>query len=112
MGIFGLFGQDLGVGGEDLGAEGGGDAVHGLVDLMELAGEVAGGGGDGGDAEGGAVPDDSVVEFGDGEVEAVAELVFHRTEDLTAIFEGLGVGYLQFYGEFGYGHRDGRFPGL
>ena len=51
-----------------------------MVDLLELAGEIAGGGGDGGDAEGGAVPDDAVVEFGDGEVEAVAELVFHGAE--------------------------------
>lgn len=70
-----LFGEDFGVGVGDFGAEGGGEAVRGLVDQFELAGEVGGGGGDGGDAEGGAVPDDAVVELGNGEVEAVAELV-------------------------------------
>lgn len=78
--------------------------MDGLVDLMELAGEVAGGGGDGGDAKGGSVPDDSVVEFGDGEVEAVAEFIFHGTENLAAVFEGLRVRDVDFDGEFGDGH--------
>ena len=62
-----------------------------VVNLLDLAGEIAGGGGDGGYTQGGAVPDDSVVEFGDGEVEAVAELVFEGADDLTAIFKGLRV---------------------
>src|SRR4030081_334955 len=78
--------------------------MHGLVDLLELAGEIAGGRGDGGDAEGGTVPDDAVVEFGYGEVEAVAELVFHGAEDLAAVFERLSVRDLQFDGELGDGH--------
>ncbi len=78
--------------------------MDGLVDLLELAGEVAGGGGDGGDAEGGAVPDDAFVEFGDGEVEAVAELVLHGAEDLAAVFEGVGVRDFELDGEFGDGH--------
>jgi hypothetical protein len=34
----------------------------------------------------------------------VAELVLHGAEDLTAVFEGLCVGDLQFDGEFGYRH--------
>jgi hypothetical protein len=75
-----------------------------LVDLVELAGEIGGGGGDGSDSEGGAVPDDPVVEFGDGEIEAVTELVFHGADDLASVFEGLSVGDLQFDGEFGDGH--------
>jgi len=75
-----------------------------LVDLLELAGEIAGGRGDGGDAERGAVPDDPVVEFGDGEIEAVAELVLHGAKDLAAILQGLGVRDFQFDGEFGDGH--------
>jgi hypothetical protein len=107
---FGLFGQDFGVRIENFGAQCGGDTVGGLVDLVELAGEIGGGGGDGGDAQGGSVPDDSVVEFGDGEVEAVAELVFHGAEDLAAVFEGLCVGDIQFDGEFGYGHVVGYPP--
>ena len=69
-----------------------------LVNLLKLAGEIAGGRGDGGDSQGGTVPDDAVVEFGDGEVEAVAELVLHGAEDLAAVFEGLRVRDVQFDG--------------
>jgi hypothetical protein len=72
--------------------------VDGLVDLLELAGEIAGGRGDSGDSQGGAVPDDAVVELGYGEVEAVAELVFHGAENLATVFEGLSVGNLKFDG--------------
>ena len=78
--------------------------MGGLIDLLELSSEVAGGGGDGCDAEGGAVPNDGVVELGDGEVEAVAKLVFHGTENLAAVFKGLSMRNLQFDGEFGDGH--------
>lgn len=106
--IFWLFGQDFCVRIKDFRAQLGCKAMDGLVDLVELAGEIAGGGGDGGDAQGGAVPDDAVVEFGDGEVEAVAELVFYRAEDLAAVFQGLSVRDLQFDDEFGYGHFFGR----
>ena len=66
--------------------------MGGLVDLLELPGEVAGGGGDGGDAEGGAVPDDCVVQLGYRDVEAVAEFFFHGADDLTAVLERLCVG--------------------
>ena len=58
-----------------------------LVDLLELAGEIAGRRGDRCNTEGSSVPDDAVVEFGDGDVEAVAKLVFHGTENLAAVFE-------------------------
>src|ERR1700761_1196204 len=78
--------------------------MDGLVDLLELAGEIAGGRGDYGDAEGGPVPDDALVKFGDGKVEAVAELVFERTENLTTIFKGLRVRDFEFDGEFGDRH--------
>ena len=84
--------------------------MDGLVNLLELAGEIGGGGGDGGDSEGGAVPDDAVVELGYGEVEAVAELVFHGAKDLAAVFEGLSVVDLQFDGEFGDGHLLESYP--
>lgn len=78
--------------------------MGGLVDLLELSGEVAVGGGDGGDAEGGSVPDDSVVELGYGDVEAVAELFFHGANDLTAVLEGLSVGDFDLKDKFGHGH--------
>src|ERR1700687_551755 len=68
------------------------DAMSGLVDLLELSGEVAGGGRDAGDAEGGSVPDGGVIELGHGDVESVAELVLHGTDYLAAVFEGLRVG--------------------
>jgi hypothetical protein len=108
LAFFWLFGQNFGVGIDYFGAEGGGEAVGGLVDLMELASEVGGRGGDGGDAEGGSVPDDSFVKFGYGEVETVAELILHGAEDLAAVFEGLGVGDLQFDGELSYGHMQSK----
>ena len=52
----------------------------GAVDLLELRGQVAGGVGDGGYAEGGAIPDDPFVEFGYGEVEGVAEFIFQGAD--------------------------------
>jgi len=78
--------------------------VNGLVDLVELAGEISGGRGDRGDSQGGTVPYDTLVELGDREIEAVAKLIFHGTENLAAVFKGLSVRNLQFDGEFGDGH--------
>ena len=75
-----------------------------VVDLVEFAGEIAGGGGDGGDSKSGTVPNHAVVKFGDGKVEAVAEFVFHGTEHLAAVFKGLSMRNLQFDGEFSDGH--------
>ena len=72
-----------------------------LVYLLELSGEIVGGGRDDGDAEGGSVPEDGVVEFGYGEVEAVPQLFFHGTDDLAAVFEGLGVRDFDLEDEFG-----------
>ena len=81
--------------------------MGGLVDLLELSGDVAGGGGDGGDAEGGAVPDDGIVELGYGDVEAVAEFFFHGADHLAAVLERLGVGDFDLEDEFGYWHEWG-----
>jgi len=53
-----------------------GEAAGGGFDLPELTGQVAGRLGDSGDTECRAVPDDSVIEFGDGDIEAVAQLFF------------------------------------
>jgi hypothetical protein len=41
---------------------------------------------------GGAVPEAGVVELGDADVEAVAELVFEGAHDLAPVFKGVGVG--------------------
>lgn len=75
------------------------DAVSGAIDLLEESGEVGRGAGDGGHPEGSAVPDGGFVEFGDGDVEGVAELVFEGADDLAAVLEGLGVIDLQFEGK-------------
>jgi hypothetical protein len=82
--------------------------VGGLVYLVELSGEVAGRGGDGGDAERGSVPDDGVVELGYGDVEAVAEFLFHGADDLAAVLERLGVGDFDLEDEFGQWHGRAR----
>jgi hypothetical protein len=102
--IFWLFGNDFGIRINDLCAEGGGKAVDGAVDLLDLACEIAGGGGDGGDAEGGPVPDCTFVELGDGEIEGVAEFVLEGANDVAAVLEGLGVWDFELDGEFGDGH--------
>jgi hypothetical protein len=97
--------EDFGIGINDFRAEISGDAVGGTFDLLELSGEIAGGGGDGGDAHGCTIPYYPVIHFCDGEVEAVPEFVFHGAEDLATVFEGLGGGDLEFDGEFGYRHK-------
>ena len=103
-GVSGVVGEDFGPGVGDFGAEAGGVALGGFVDLLDLAGEVGRGRGDGDDAEGGAVPDDAVVQLGDGEVEAVAEFVLEGADDLAAVLEGLGIGDFDFEGKAGDGH--------
>jgi hypothetical protein len=102
--ILRLFRQDFRIRINDFGPKRGSKTVDSAVDLLKLAGEVAGRAGDGGDAQGGTVPDDALVEFGDGKVEAVAELVLHGAEDLTAVFEGLGVRDFKLDNDFGDGH--------
>ena len=102
--IFRLFRKDFRIRINDFGPKRGSKTVGGTVDLLKLAGEVAGGAGDGSDAEGGTVPNDAFVEFGDREVEAMAELVLHGAEDLAAVFERVGVRDFKLDGDFGDGH--------
>ena len=102
--ILWLFREDFRIRINDFGPKRGSKTVDGAVDLLKLAGKVAGGAGDGSDAESGTVPDDAFVEFGDGEVEAVAEPVLHGAEDLAAIFERVGVRDFELDGDFGDGH--------
>lgn len=83
--------------------------MGGAVDGFEVLGDGLGGAGDDGDADGGLVPEGcAFVELGDGEVEGVAELVLERTDDLTTVFEGLGVGDGDFESELADGHRRAR----
>ncbi len=90
--VVGFYGDvDLREAVEDFAAKAGAEASGGGFHFAELACQIAGGAGDGHDAEGGAVPDQGLVQLGDGDVEAVAELVFERAHDLSAVFEGVRV---------------------
>jgi hypothetical protein len=73
------------------------DMLEGLFDVLFGVGE-------GNDADGGGLPDVVKIEFGDGDVEFVAEAGFEASEDLPLVLEGVGVGELQFEEEEAYGH--------
>jgi hypothetical protein len=60
--------------------------------------------GDGDYAECRRLPGNCSIQFGDGDVEALAELVFHGADDLTAILERLGVLDAKLEGELGDWH--------
>jgi len=96
--------DDFYVGVEDGCAYADGEALDAFFDFAELAVEVVSAAVNGGYAEGGAVPEGGVVEFGDGDVEAVAELVFERADGLATVLKGLRV----FDGEFDRKCRDGH----
>ena len=81
-----------------------GEAAGGGLDLAELAGQVAGRLGDSGNTEGGAVPEYSVVELSDGDIEAVAQFFLEGANDLAAVLEGLRVLDGQLEGEGGERH--------
>ena len=68
--------EDVGLGVEDGCSQTYGETIDRLLNLVELALKVIAAAMDCGDAEGGAVPHGSFVEFGYGDVEAVAEFVF------------------------------------
>ena len=68
-----------------------GQAGDGGFELLHEAGEVVAGVGDGGEAEGGGVPGEGFVEFGDGDVEAVLDFFLEAADDLAAVLEGVGV---------------------
>ena len=50
------------------------------------------------------MPEHGLVHLGDGDVEALAELVFEGAHDLTPVLEGLGVLDADFEGQLGDGH--------
>ncbi|HTV08882.1 MAG TPA: hypothetical protein VMD97_07550 [Candidatus Aquilonibacter sp.] len=82
-----------------------GNATGRGLDLVELPGQVTGRAGDSGDAESGAVPDERVVEFGDGDVEAMAEFFLERAHGLAAVLEGVRVLDGELEGECGERHE-------
>jgi hypothetical protein len=87
--------------------------MHSGVDELDLAGEIAGGRRDCGDAQSGAVPDDtSVVQFGDGEIEAVAKFVFDGADYLATVFERLCVRNFQLDDQFGDRHFEDFWLGF
>lgn len=77
-----------------------GGAFHFLNELVK----IAAGTGDRDDAEGGGTPGYGLVHFGDGDVESLAELVFHRADYVTAFLERVGVLDAELESEMGYGH--------
>jgi hypothetical protein len=81
-----------------------GEAAGGGFDLAELARQVTGRLGDSSNSEGGSVPEYSVVELGDGNIEAVPQLFFEGANDLAAVFERLRVLDGEFKGEGGERH--------
>jgi hypothetical protein len=95
----------------ELGAVFVGHAAGGALDLFNEAVEVVARAGDGDDAESGGLPRDGFVELGDGDVEALAQLIFQRADDLAAVLEGLRVLDAEFEGELGYGHEMGCVVG-
>jgi hypothetical protein len=99
------FGEDFGVEVEEFGAGLGAVGVEGALDGFELSLEVGRGGGDGDQAEAGTVVDEGLVELGDGDVEVVAELVLNGAHRLATIFEGVGVGDIEFEEDLSDGHK-------
>lgn len=87
-----------------LGTEFIGHAAGGAFDLVDQALEIGAGAGDGNDAQGRCLPGDSFVELGDGDIKVVAQLVLEGADDLTPVFEGLGVFDTKLEGELGDGH--------
>jgi hypothetical protein len=88
----------------EFGAEFIGHAAGGSFDFFDELVEVAPRAGDGDDAEGCGLPGHGFVHFGNGDVEVLAQLVFHGTDYLAAVLEGMGVLDAEFEGELGYGH--------
>ena len=80
------------------------EPARGGLNLSKLTGQVAGRLRDSGDAEGGAVPQEGVIELGDGDVEAMAQLLLERAHDLTAVLERLRVLDGEFEGKRSEGH--------
>lgn len=79
-------------------------APGGAFDFFYELVKVAAGTRDGDNTQGGGAPGYSFVHFGDGDVEALAELVLHRADDVTAVFERVGVLNAEFEREMGDGH--------
>jgi hypothetical protein len=78
----------------------------GAFELMHKAGEVVARGGDGGDAEGGGLPGDGLVHFGDGDVEDVGQLFLQAANDLAAVLKGAGMLDTKLEEHGGDGHRE------
>jgi len=83
---------------DDFGAQRLREPVDRLIDLLHLPSQIARGTGESDDPKDGAVPKTGIVELGDGDIEVVAELVFERPHDLTAVLQRLGVRNGDFHG--------------
>ena len=87
-----------------LGAELVGHAAGGALDFFHEAVKITAGAGDGGDAERSRLVDDSLVQFSNGHVEALLQLVFERADHLAPVLERLGVLDAKLESELSYGH--------
>ena len=92
----------------EFGAEFIGHAASGALYFLDELVKVAARAGDGDNAERGGSPGYGFVHFGDGDVETLAELVFHGADYLAAVLERLGVLDTEFESEVGYGHNVAR----
>ena len=84
-----------------------GHTARGALHLFDKAVQITARTGDGDDAEGGGLPCDGFVELGNRDVEALAQLILQRADDLAAVLERLRVFDAEFEGEMGYGHGAG-----
>ena len=75
--------------------------MRSLIDLLQLAGQVAVGTGDNRDSDGGTVPDFTGIQLRDRQVEGVAEAILEGADDLAAILDRLRVWNLDLEGQAG-----------
>lgn len=97
---FEIFPEGIG----QLGAEFVGHAAGGALHFFDEAVQVLPRVRDGHHANGGGLPCDRLIHLGYGDVEALLQPVFERADDLTPVFERVGVLNADFEGELGYGH--------
>lgn len=84
------------------------DAARGALDFLDQAVEVIAGAGDGHHANGGRLPGDGFIHFGNRDIEALAQLVLEGADHLTPVLEGLGVLDADFERELSDGHGFGE----
>src|ERR1700744_6064647 len=88
----------------DLGPEFAHDALGSAFDLLDLAAQVIAGSRDRNDADRRALPGDSLIQLRDRDIEALAQPVFQRADDLAPVLQRPRLFDTNFKRELGYGH--------